>query len=399
MLAIHMVSKRIYWTLALLFILSFLGLNFAPHTHADGGAPNLAYVSGTSSGVSVIDVGQGKVTKSISVPGDPHTILLSQDGGLLYVSQPTLGQVSIIRASTGRLFCTAHLPGEPSLLAIDTVMNILYAAGSGSAHVTALNPTNCKILNTFEVNGPVYGLAIAFAAGSGIYGSVSNQIWIASNDGLTIFDDQTHQMLGIVPFPDGPQYLSIPPGESLYVTTRHGSVDAVSLKTKEVRRILNGGVFGPMDYDALTGEVYVPDEQHQVLNVLSPVDLGVSAIPTEPERVIHTQGTPKSVAITSDGLLGFISLREGKVAMLDLIAHRLVYTVDVGGTPHFIITGLYPPVLDIPTPVSNATSLQQTTIPAMFWAIVFFASVVTIIIVALILVWQFRRSVKAEHRQ
>ena len=56
MLAIHMVSKRIYWTLALLFILSFLGLNFAPHTHADGGAPNLAYVSGTSSGVSVIDV-------------------------------------------------------------------------------------------------------------------------------------------------------------------------------------------------------------------------------------------------------------------------------------------------------------------------------------------------------
>jgi hypothetical protein len=74
--------------------------------------------------------------------------------------------------------------------------------------------------------------------------------------------------------------------------------------------------------------------------------------------------------------------------------------VDVGGTPHFIITGLYPPpVLDIPTPASNATSLQQTTIPAMFWAIVFFASVVTIIIVTLILAWQFRRSVKAEHRQ
>jgi DNA-binding beta-propeller fold protein YncE len=396
----RLITIRWQWSISLLFICSLLSLSFVPHANADGGAPNLAYVSGTSPGVSVIDVGQAKVTKTISLAGDPHTILLSQDGGLLYVSQPTLGQVSIIRASTGRLFCTAHLPGEPSLLAIDTVMNILYAAGSGSAQVTALNPTNCKILNTFEVNGPVYGLAIALAAGSGIYGSVSNQIWIASNDGLTIFDDQTHQMLGVVPFPDGPQYLSIPPGETLYVTTRHGSVDAVSLKTKEVRRILNGGVFGPMDYDALTGEVYVPDEQHQVLNVLSPVDIGVSAIPTEPERVIHTQGTPESVAITSDGLLGFISLREGKVAMLDLIAHRLVYTVDVGGTPHFIITGLYPPpVLDIPTPVSNATSLQQTTIPAMFWAIVFFASVVTIIIVTLILVWQFRRSVKAEHRQ
>jgi len=267
----RLVSERWQWTVALFFICSLLNLSFIPRASADGGAPNLAYVSGTSSGISVIDVGQAKVTKTISVLGDPHTILLSQDGGLLYVSQPTLGQVSILRASTGRLFCTVHLPGKPSLLAIDTVMNILYAAGSGSALVTALNPTNCKILNTFEVNGPVYGLAIAFAAGSSINGGVSNQIWVASTDGLTIFDDQTHQMLGVVPFPDGPQYLSIPPGETVYVTTRRGSVDAVSLKTKEVRQILNGGIFGTMDYDALTGEVYVPDEQHQVLNVLSPL--------------------------------------------------------------------------------------------------------------------------------
>ena len=396
----RLVSGKWQWTIALLFIGSLLNLIFIPRAYADGGAPNLAYVSGTSSGINVIDVGQAKVTKTISVLGDPHTILLSQDGGLLYVSQPTLGQVSIIKASTGRLFCSVHLPGEPSLLAIDTVMNILYVAGSGSAQVTALNPTDCKILNTFEVNGAVFGLAIAFAAGSSINGNISNQIWVASTDGLTIFDDQTHQVLGVVPFPDGPQYLSIPPGETVYVTTRGGSVNAVSLKTREVCRILSGGIFGPMDYDALTGEVYVPDEQHQVLNVLSPVDIGASAIPTEPERVIHTQGIPQSVAITSDGLLGFIALREGKVAMLDLIAHRLVYTVDVGGTPHFIITGLYPPpMLDAPTPVSNATSSQQTAIPAVFWVTVLFASLVTVIIVTTILVWQLRRSVKAEHRQ
>src|SRR5256884_3028175 len=387
----RLVSKRRQLTIALLFICSLLSMYFAPHTYADGGAPNLAYVSGTSSGVSVIDVGQAKVTKTIQVMGDPHTILLSQDGGFLYVSQPAVGQVSVIRTGTGRIFCTAHLTGDPSLLAIDPDMNTLYAAGSGSAQVTALDPTNCKILHTFGVNGPVYGLAVALTAGSSINGRTFNQLWVASTDGLTIFDDQTHQMLGAVPLPEGPQYLSIPPGVTVYVTTRQGSVDAVSLKTKEVRQILNGGIFGTMDYDALTGEVYVPDEQHQVLNVLSPVDIGVSAIPRKPERVIHTQGTPESVAITSDGLLGFIALREGKVAMLDLIAHRLVYTVDVTGTPHFIITGLYPPaVLDIPTPVSNATSSHQTSLPVMFWVTVFFASLLTIIIVTPILVWQLR---------
>src|SRR3989440_8672713 len=109
----RLVSKRWQWTIALLFICSLLSLYFAPHTYADGGAPNLAYVSGASSGVSVIDVGQAKVTKTISVAGDPHVILLSQDGGFLYVTQPSIGQVSVIRADTGRTFCTAHLTGKP----------------------------------------------------------------------------------------------------------------------------------------------------------------------------------------------------------------------------------------------------------------------------------------------
>jgi hypothetical protein len=156
-----------------------------------------------------------------------------------------------------------------------------------------------------------------------------------------------------------------------------------------------------MDYDALTGEVYVPDEQHNVLNVLSPVDTSVTALPKEPERVIHTESTPESVAITNDGLLGFIALRGGRVAMLDLIAHRLVYAVDVGGTPHFIITGLYPPpVLQTPTPVSNSISTQQTSIPQMFWVIVFFASLVAVVVVSMILVWQLRQSLKiGQHRR
>jgi DNA-binding beta-propeller fold protein YncE len=395
MLAIQMASKRIYWVFALLFILSLPGLYFAPHTHADGGAPNLAYVSGTSLGVSVIDVGQAKITKTIPVAGDPHTILLSQDGGFLYASQPAIGQVSVIMAETGRVSCTAHLPGKPTLLAIDPDTNILYAAGNGAAQVTALDPTNCKVLQTLGVNGPVYGLALALTAGSSINSGMSNQLWVASTDSLMIFDDRTEKTLGTVPLPEGPQYISIPPGKTVYVTTRQGSVYAVSLETREVRLLLTGGIYGPMDYNALTGEVYVPDQQHSVLDVLSPVDTSLIVLPKEPERVIHTDGTPEAVAITNDGLLGFVALHDGSVAMLDLIAHRLVYTVNVGGTPHFIITGLYPPpFLATPTPVSNAISTQQSSIPQMFWVIVFFVSLFTVVVVTMILVWQLRQSLK-----
>lgn len=385
---------RRYRTL-LLVVLLLTSLSFSPPTHADGGAPNLAYVSGTPTGISVIDVGQAKVTKSIAVAGDPHAILLSQDGSFLYASQPGVGQVSVIRADTGRIVCTAHLPGGPSLLAIDTDTNTLYAAGSGAAQVTALDPTNCKVIYTFEVHGPVYGLAVALTAGSSLSGGTSNQLWVARTNGLTVFDDRTGQTLGSVPVQGGPQFLSIPPGETLYTTTRQGSVDAVSLTTRGVRLLLSGGVFGPMDYDALTGEVYVPDERHHVLDVLSPVDSSMTALPKEPERQIQTADAPLAVAITNDGLLGFVAPRGGNVAMFDLTAHRLVYTVSVGGTPHFIITGLYPPpIVETSNPVRNASSTQPPNIPQTFWLVLFCVSLGTIVVVTLILLWHLRHLLK-----
>lgn len=385
----RMVSKGCCGALAILFVLSLFSVYFSPRTHADGGAPNLAYVSGTSSGVSVIDVGQAKVTKTIAVAGDPHTILLSQDGGFLYVSQPRVGQVSVIKANTGQTLCNARLPGGPTLLALDTDTNTLFAAGNGAAQVNALDPTNCVIQHTFQTTSAVYGLAVALTAGSSLSGGTTNQLWVAGTDSLTVFDDQTGKTLGSVPLPEGPQYLSIPPGGTVYVTTRQGSVDAVDLRTREVRQILRGGVFGSLDYDAITGEVYVPDEQHAVLDVLSPV---VTTIPKEPNRIIHIKNPPEAVAITSDGLLGFIALRGGSVAMLDLLSRRLVYTVNVGGTPHFIITGLYPPLaVDTATPTGSSISPGKGPTPEVFWIIVFCVSLVMVVVLASLLALQFRQ--------
>ena len=125
----HMISRRIRWSLSFLLVFTLLSMCSTLRVHADGGAPNLAYVSGTPSGVTVIDVLQGRVTKLISVAGDPSTILLSLDGRFLYVSQPGLGQVTVILAETGRPVCTARLPGEPAFLALDQYSNALYAAG------------------------------------------------------------------------------------------------------------------------------------------------------------------------------------------------------------------------------------------------------------------------------
>jgi DNA-binding beta-propeller fold protein YncE len=347
--------RRCCWFPTFLLVSALFSICFPPRVHADGGAPNLAYISGTPAGVSVIDVQLRKITKVLSVAGDPHTILLSLDGRFLYVTQPGLGEVSVILVETGRPVCTTHLPGEPAFLALDQYSNILYAAGNGAARVTALDPMTCAVRHIYQIGSSVNGLAVTVVATGS---SVNHQLWVAGMDALTVFDGLTEQQIGKIPIPDGPEYLSLPPGETAYVSTRRGTVDAVDISTRAVNQLLTGGVFGPMDYDALTGEVYVPDEKHNLLAILTPV-FDDSPLPKEPDRIIHTNAPPESVAITNDGLLGFIALRGGQVVMLDLLSRQVAYTVAVGGTPHFVITGLYPPSTYI-TP-SKGPAKQEPT--------------------------------------
>src|SRR5256714_1984703 len=353
--------------------------------HADGGAPNLAYVVGTAKGISTIDIGQQKVTGTIAVDGDPHTIYLSLDGRFLYVSQPGLGRVTMVAARTGQTICTANVPGQPTLLAFDTMpgANVLYAAGNGASSVSAIDPSNCNIKHTFTTGGPVYGLAVA-NVGSG---SVSSQIWVAGPTALNIFDP-TGKLLGNIPVPGGPQYLTIPPGTMVYVTTRQGGVDAIDLGTHRIFSLLTGGTFGPMDYDAITGDVYVPDQQNKRLDVLTPLTSGETVLPPEPNRKFDLGVAPQSVAITSDGQLGFVALRGGNVAMLDVPGRQIVNTIFVGGNPHFIITGLYPPLV--------GTTPQQASIWSTVINIAAYGLVIALFIVPILLFRRYSRAAPAD---
>jgi DNA-binding beta-propeller fold protein YncE len=348
--------SRIYcYRLSFLFMLLLLAALFSPLAHADGGAPQLAYVAGAAQGVSIIDIAQQRVTGAIAVAGDPRSVLLSLDGHALYVTQTTLGRVEVIAAKTGKTICTASLPGQPSLMALSLDATVLYVAGQGDTSVRALDPSTCKIERTFQTHEPVYGLAVAASTAANATPLTPNQLWITGTSKLTVFEVDGH-LLGTVPIPGGPQNISIPAGFTAYVTTRQGSVVAVDLNTRQVfRTLLSGGQFGPMDYDANTGQVYVPDRQHNQLDVLVPVTVGTTVMPQEPARIFHLSSSPQSVAITSDGQLGFVALSNGQVLMLDVPARSIVTSIAVGGTPHFIITGLYPPTY---------TPQQTTTQPA-----------------------------------
>ena len=373
----------------LLVLLLLIGI-FSPSARADGGAPQLVYVAGAARGISIIDIAQRRVTGTISVAGNPHTVLLSLDGSALYVTRPTPGQVAVIGAKSGKTLCTVSLPGQPSLLALSLDSTVLYAAGQGDTNVRALDPQTCAVKRTFETLEPVYGLAVTASTAANATPSTPNQLWITGTTSLTIFD-ANGQLLGSVPIGGGPQNISIPGGFTAYVTTRQGTVVAVDLNSRQViRTLLSGGQFGPMDYDANTGEVYVPDRQHNQLDVLAPVVADTTVTQQEPARIIRLSSSPQSVAITSDGQLGFVALSNGQVLMLDVPRRSIVISITVGGTPHFIITGLYPP--------ANAplTTPQQATIPPSstkpFGSLLLFFSLVLTGVLLFGMLWLFWRN-------
>ena len=349
--------------LSLFWVLFLLSGLLAPTVHADGGAPQLAYVTGTAQGVSVIDIARRRATSTLALAGQPRMVLLSPDGSALYVTQPALGRLAVIAPKTGKTICSVNLPGQPSLLAFSIDGTVLYVAGQGDTSVRALDPATCAVERSFETHQPIYGLAIAASTAANATPATPNQIWATGDGGLTVFDATGH-LLGSAPIAGGAQYISIPSGGlTAYVTTRQGSVVAVDLNTQRVIRVLfSGGEYSQMDYDATTGEVYVPDRRHNLLDVLTPITAGTAIMPREPTRQFVLHGSPQSIAITSDGQLGFVALANGQVLMLDIPGRSIVTSIAVGGTPHFIITGLYPPTSSVPSTLPQTLASSPSTL-------------------------------------
>ena len=382
------IIKKILFVLFLCCaFIPFLFLASSP-VHADGGAPNLAYIAGGGQGVSVIDIAQRKVATTLTVKGDPSTVLLSLDGRLLYVAQSTLEQVTVIASKTKQVVCTAHVNGNPTLLAIDSAQNILYVAGNASSHLTVLNATTCAVLHTSSLQGAIYGLALANASSTA---NTAMRLWIASLNELSVFDMHGNMLVNL-PFPQGPRFLCIPVGNTVYVTTQQGSVVAVDENTYHISSpLVTGKSFGPMDYDATTGEVYVPNMQEHGIDVLAPVTVGDAIHRREPSRVLHFDASPQSIAITSDGQLGMIALANGTIAMLDVSSRQVITTITVGGHPRFVITGLYPPPFNL---TQQQYSLLNRAIDALHYL-----GAVAVVVVTLIVVLRYRRLNRDAERQ
>lgn len=332
----------------------------SPSARADGGAPNLAYIVGggdQGDKLVVMDIGQRAVAWSVSLGSQPQSIVLSTDARFAYVTEASANRVAIVDTRDQQVVGNMAVGSGPQAIAVDPTASVhwLFVANMASDTLSVLDADTRRVHATLAVGQQPVGVAVA-APVSGISDSSSLEVYVANRESQTLSVITTSDLrtVATIALPEPPCALTIPAtGGIAYVATCTGKVLAVGLA---LHRVLGtvladlGGTPGAMDYDAVTGQIYVPVPARNQVVILRPAGVradGSMVAPVEPLRTLTFSGEPSAVAITFDGALGFVAERNsGHVVELDIPTRHTLGTVSVGGAPRAIVTGPYPPALN-----------------------------------------------------
>ncbi|HLY32534.1 MAG TPA: YncE family protein [Ktedonobacterales bacterium] len=351
-------------------LLAIVSLPTAPTVaQADGGAPNLAYVAGAGANgqnLAIIDIAQRHETGHITLGGSPVGVVLSVDSRFAFVTERAANRLAIVDTRAKQVAATLPLGRAPTALAVDPSQSILYAVETGSNALAIIDTNARRVVATIPVGVKPTGVAVA-AANSGIQNTADEEIYVANSgsNNVSVIGANERRVIATIPTPASPLAVSIPTmGGVAYVTTRAGSVLAISLSAHRLLGTIwqtPDDQLGVMDYDAATGQVYVPDATTGQVALLTPAaDSGQGAFtpPTEPARLLPFGGGPAAIAITFEGSFGFVAERAvGKVAIFDATTRHILGIASVGGAPTALVTGAYPPPLS-----SQATVLVDVAV-------------------------------------
>ena len=344
----------------------------SPSARADGGAPNLAYVVGGGSQgdqLVVVDIAQRKVAWTVSLGSQPHSVVLSADGRFAYVTEAGANRVAIVDTSAHQVVGSMVVGSGPQAMAADPTSSLysLFVANTKSNTLTALDAETQQARVTIPVGQEPVGVAVASPL-SGISDSgdpSAREVYVANRASQTLSvvlvsdtndasDASKPHVAATIALPEAPCAITIPAtGGVAYVATCTGKVLAVGLASHRVLGALFsdlGGTPGAMDYDAVTGQIYVPVPEKDRVVILRPAGVGADGglvAPAEPLRTLPFSGAPSAVAITFDGALGFVTERDsGRVEEIDVTTRQTLGVIAVGGAPGAVVTGPYPPALN-----------------------------------------------------
>ena len=104
--------------------------------------------------VAVFDTASEQVAKTIQVPSGPHGIVVTPDGGRVYVSSDGASTVSVIDTSTDEIVDSIEVGKTPHGLAITPDGSRVLVAGFGTDRVLSIDTSTDRITWQAAVGRP-----------------------------------------------------------------------------------------------------------------------------------------------------------------------------------------------------------------------------------------------------
>ncbi|UCG58308.1 MAG: c-type cytochrome [Phycisphaerales bacterium] len=251
---------------------------------ADSAGRHLYITEATAKQVVVFDVEAGKVSKTISLPGEPTGLVLTPDDSKLYVTcAGPGGRVAVVNVRTGKVtkrLTAGHTPCAPAL---SPDAKTLYVCNQFNNNISALDLASGKRLATVAVHREPIAAAIT-ADGDLLF--VANHVPAGASDAdytaaeISVIDTAANEIVTSIRLPNGSTALRditiSPDGKHAYVTH---ILARYQLPTTQLER-------GWMNTNALT-IIDVPNKKYLNTVLLDDIDLGAA--------------NPWSVACTPDG--------------------------------------------------------------------------------------------------
>ncbi|HEV2439974.1 MAG TPA: cupredoxin domain-containing protein [bacterium] len=301
------------------------GGSVGPRATAASAAPKAYIGLYGDDAIGVLDTASGRLVSTIKVPAGPEAVIVSPDGGRVYVSSEDATQVSVIDTATDTVIKTLDLGAFPEGMALSRDGRTLLAAVFGIDKVDLIDTTTMTVTAQFSV-AKAHGVALAPDGNTAYVGAQD----VPDHNAIVVLDVAARQVTAQVPLSKTPRGLSVSPdGKSLYFTLADSAgVEVMDTATNAVAAEIP---VGPIPHQI----AFTPDRTQALVAVQGTGQLAI--IDVASRRVVKDVAVgryPHWVGLTSDGTLAYVTNEgDNTISVVDLASQHVVATLKVGSEP------------------------------------------------------------------
>jgi YVTN family beta-propeller protein len=307
----------------LVVLLFGLYLSIAPQAAA---ATPKAYVGlFKDDAVAVVDPLGQHVLKTISVPPGPHGLVVTPDGGHVYVSSDGASTVSVIDTRTDEIVDSIDTGPTPHGLAITPDGSTVLVAGFGTDRVLAIDTSTDQITWRAQVGRP-HNIAVS---PDSAHAYVASQL---AGGALVELDLTSGSEINRLPLDHAPRALSVSP-DGLSVLFTQSNVDAVQVLDVASNQVVSQAPVGASPHHP----VFTADGTEGLVVSQGPGTLDLFDVPSGQARASIKVGAMPHWIAQSAGQTLVTNEDSGDVSFVDLASNSVVATLAVGNGPRKIV--------------------------------------------------------------